>query len=62
METNPNTTEVLNDIVVEEQIRQYRYRAFDKMIDLALAGVITRDEAIEGFKEQCAEEDLENEN
>lgn len=61
METNQHTTEVLNDIVVEEQIRQYRYRAFDKMIDLALAGVITQDEAIEGFKEQCAEEELETE-
>lgn len=61
METSPNTTELLNDIVVEEQIRQYRYRAFDKMIDLALAGVITQDQAIEGFKEQCKEDDDERE-
>lgn len=43
---------------VEEELRQYKYRAFDKMVDLALDGVITIPEAIKGFQEQLDDEGI----
>lgn len=41
---------------LEAELRKYKYAAFDKMIDLALDGVVTMPEAIEAFKEETVED------
>lgn len=37
---------------IEEAERKNRLAAFDKFVDLALDGVITMDEALQGFREE----------
>jgi len=45
---------------VEAELKRYKYQTFDKLIDLALDGVVTMPEAIEAFKEEIAEPETEN--
>lgn len=45
---------------VEAEIKRYKYQTFDKLIDLALDGVVTMPEAIQAFKEEIAEPETEN--
>lgn len=42
---------------VEAEIRRYKYQAFDKLIDLALDGVVTLPEAIQAFREEISDEE-----
>lgn len=37
---------------VEEEIRRYKYQTFDRLIDLALDGVVEMPQAIQAFKEE----------
>lgn len=41
---------------IDEELRRYKYAAFDKMVDLALDGVVSMDEAIKGFEEQLEQD------
>ena len=43
---------------VEAEVKRYKYQTFDKLIDLALDGVVTMPEAIEAFKEEISEEEV----
>lgn len=36
---------------VEEELKQYRYRRFDKLADLALDGIVTMAQAKQAFEE-----------
>lgn len=40
---------------IEAEIKRYRYQTFDRLIDLALDGVVTLEQAIEAFKEELEE-------
>ena len=41
----------------EDVERSYRAMIFDKFVDLALDGVITMDQAIKGYREECLDDD-----
>lgn len=40
---------------VEAEIRRYKYQTFDKLVDLALDGVVTMPEALKAVREELAE-------
>lgn len=40
---------------IEAELRRYKYQTFDKLIDLALDGVVSMEEAIQGFRDSIEE-------
>jgi len=45
---------------VEAEIKRYKYQTFDKLVDLALDGVVTMPEALKAVREEFAEDVTEN--